>query len=539
MEGSPLIVAGDHARAASAATSTSDTTVAIDQHALAAGEFAKAASGTCNAEALRTLRLLEQHHRRISELLRYPTENPPPNTPPTEVQVLAEKPLSTSAAVAELRASKSDIGPRPSSSLRTPPGLHHSRRRPPGDPSSSIASSLASARGIRASSARQPLSPSVSNDQAPGDIEARPRRVGKRSRGSKSVPEHAHPQPSWLPPTPLNAKKSESPSAAPATDAIRPTDSDTSLKDEGFVRFYSTFENIFTKLSAPLAFAAIPFTSNEAPESEPESISPRKRQSSHSRESSPPELEVSKLISRAALRALAGEGYPENESFYVVPTAGHTVSYAQILSFDKKEKRRSESSMPGKHPHLLTEATEEDDFVDARETPSPPSPVRSNFQRSGIGKRRSRHLENRLEELDMENQTLKDIVDKLSKRLSAFEMGAQRSSMALQESIRAIRSASPAREQPKGHALHQEDEGLKQRVLELEEIASSGQHQIEKLRRENDKLNVAVEKYEDRWEKLRVSAKTRREVPSSKETVGKEAALKNGRDPVAGRFVAG
>ena len=143
--------------------------MAINEHALAAGEFAHAASGTGSAEALRTLRLLEQHHQRLSELLRYPSENPPNTTSAEpEVQAVTEKPLSTSAAVAELRASKSDLGPRPSSPLRNPPGLQHPRRLPPRDLSSSIASNLASARGIRANYTRQPLSPSVSTQQAPG-----------------------------------------------------------------------------------------------------------------------------------------------------------------------------------------------------------------------------------------------------------------------------------------------------------------------------------------------------------------------------------
>jgi hypothetical protein len=472
---------------------------------------------------LRTLRLLEQHHQRLSELLRYPSENPP-NTASTEpeVQAVTEKPLSTSAAVAELRASKSDLGPRSSSPLRNPPGLQHPRRLPPRDLSSSIASNLASARGIRANYTRQALSPSVSTQQAPGSLEALPRRDSKRSK-IPSIPENS--QPSWVPPTQPSANKEPQKPIAAAAEPV------TTANDEGFSRFYNTFENILSKLSAPLAFAGLPLISEEGPapsNPEPAPVSKR-RPASKERSGSDPDL--TKYISRAALRATARDGHSGNDSFYVVPTTGHTASYAQIMSFDQKERRRLAASIHSENPDLFSDPTEEDDFVDARETPMPVSP--SLPRRLSNRKMNSRELENKVEELDMENKSLKDCIDKLSKRLHAFEMSAQQNSMALQESMRLMRPMSPAREAVAGRGG---DEALKRRVLELEEhIALSGK-EIDRLGNENEKLKNVVTRYRERWEKLKEGAKTRRE--GGKDSPGKDALAKGG-DAAMGRFLAG
>ncbi|KAF8850673.1 hypothetical protein BDZ45DRAFT_186329 [Acephala macrosclerotiorum] len=508
MESSPLILAHDHARAASVATQSSDTTVAINEHTLAAGEFSRAASGTGSAEALRTLRLLEQHHQRLSELLRYPAENPPNTTAAeAEVQTVSEKPLSTSAAVAELRASKSDLGPRSSSPLRNPPSLQHPRRLPPRDLSSSIASNLASARGIRANYTRQPLSPSISTQQAPGSLEALPR---KRSK-VPSIPEHS--QPSWVPPKPVVPQNPQNVDTQVAlSSAVEAANS-----DEGFSRFYNTFENILSKLSAPLAFAGLPLIAEEGPEptvTEPVKA-PRRRPQSKERTDSDPDL--TKYISRAALRASNRDGHSGNDSFYVVPTSGHTASYAHILSFDQKEKRRIAASMHSENADLFPDP-EEDDFVDARETPMPPTPTMSRKTSRKISDR-DRMLENRVDELDIENKSLKDCIDKLSKRLHAFESSAQQSTMALQESMRFARAMSPARDQ----LGRSNDKALKREILDLKEQLTLSGKEITRLDRENTKLRDVVERYRERWEKLKAGAKTRRDGGAGKDSPSKDS----------------
>lgn len=467
---------------------------------------------------MRALRLLEHHHQRLSELLRYPTEHPPKASSEAEVQATTEKPLSTSAAVAELRASKSDLGPRSSSHLPNPPSLNHPRRLPPRDLSSSIASNLASARGIRANYTRQPLSPSISTQQAPGNLEALPRKDKRSSNIPPSIPEHS--QPSWIPPIqPRKTEPQKIISRIPGAASPAPA----SQSDEGFSRFYSAFENILNKLSAPLAFAGLPLTSEEAPKPpEAENASQGQRVRKHERTGSDPDL--SKFISRAALRASARDGHSGNDSFYVVPTTGHTVSYAHILSFAEKEKRRLANSMHSENPDLFADP-EEDDFVDARETPMPASPTASRRGRPlspvtmKTGKRlNGKEMELKVEELGMENQSLKGVVDKLSKRLHAFEMAAQNSSMALQESMRMMRDMSPARDlsrenSGKGQATtgDHEEEALKKRVSELDEHVQLGTREIERLGRENEKLRSVVARYRERWEKLKEGAKTRRE----------------------------
>lgn len=467
---------------------------------------------------MRTLRLLEQHHQRLSELLRYPSENPVTNpSGEPEVQATTEKPLSTSAAVAELRASKSDIGPRPSSPHRNPPSLQHPRRLPPRDLSSSIASNLASARGIRANYTRLPLSPSVSTQQAPGSLESHRRKL---SNVPQSIPEHS--QPSWIPPTQSPSRKAEPQTGTSRTSAVAEPAAATA-NDEGFSRFYSTFENILSKLSAPLAFAGLPLTSEEDPSQTPDTSSPNAKKTKSQKEVSPSDPDLTKYISRAALRATAA-GHSANDSFYVVPPSGHTVSYAHILSFAEKEKRRLVVSMHSENPELFADP-DEDDFFDAKEAPGPVSP--SSSRRFLVGSKRlsGKEMEIKVEELDIENKSLKEVVDKLSKRLHAFEMAAQNSSMALQESMRLMRPMSPAQEPAGG------DNVLRKRVAELEEHVALGGKEIERLGRENEKLKSVVARYRERWEKLKEGAKTRRD--GGKDGQGKKD------DTGFGRFVDG
>ena len=513
--------AHDHARAASIATHGSDTTVAINEHALAAGEFAKAASGTGSAEALRTLRLLEHHHRRLSELLRYPSENSISSTSGEgEIQASAEKPVPTSAAVAELRASQSDIGPRSSSPFRNPPG-QHPRHLPPRELSSSIASNLASARGIRANYIRRPISPSVSAHQAPGSLETHRRKL---SNFPQSIPEHS--QPSWIPPTQSLSHKAEPQTSTSKTSAVAETAA-TTTNDEGFSRFYSTFENILSKLSAPLAFSGLPLASEDDSAQTADTSSADAKKVRGQKDRSPSDPDLTKYISRAALRATAA-GQSANDSFYVVPPSGHTISYAHILSFAEKEKRRLAVSMHSENPDLFADPDEED-FFDARELLGPTSP--SSSRRFLVGSKRfsGKELEVRVEELDLENKSLKEVVDKLSKRLHAFEMAAQNSSMALQESMRLMRPMSPAREAANG------DGSLKRRVAELEEHVTLGGKEIDRLGKENEKLKSVVARYRERWEKLKEGAKTRRDG-------GKEGNYKDGQgkrdDPEYGQFAA-
>ncbi|KAI9731121.1 MAG: hypothetical protein M1818_007979 [Claussenomyces sp. TS43310] len=496
MEAAPLTLAHHHARAASKATNTSDTAIAISEHALAAGEFAKAATGKSSEEAMRTLKLLEQHHQRLSELLKLPTDNAIKPSDDGDVVTTQEENVKTSPAVSELQNPHNDMT-RSASPRRSNPaasGIRVPRRMPPRDVSSSIASNLASARGIRSSHERRAVSPSVTTHQAPGNLEVHPRRAPHDSGipaplvGRSNVPASGSG-------TQTETKVTRTPAS------VTPVQSKPSAAEEGFQKFYSTFESFLSRISAPLAFAGLPLISEEAHVTRTEEESKHKRNiSAHSATA---ELDLDKFISKAALRASSNPA-PGADSFYVVPTTGHTVSYANILSFAEKEKRRLAASMHTADPDLF-EDPDNDDFVDAKET-LVPSPMAS--QRSGRRIKGLKEMDNVVEELQTENKSLKECIDQLTRRLQAFESAAQSSSLAMQESMRMMKPSSPT---IKPTDASDANAKLLSRLGDLEEQIQADQKDMQKLGKENDKLRSIVSRYRERWEKLKEGAKTRRE----------------------------
>ncbi len=163
--------------------------------------------------------------------------------------------------------------------------------------------------------------------------------------------------------------------------------------------------------------------------------------------------------------------------------------YASILargghfpSFDRDGTRTSEDL---------------DEFVDARETPGPPSP-----QMTRSGKRVAGNTKT-MEELHLENEGLRALLDNVSRRLFEFEMGAQTSSIALHQSIRASMKQSPAASVTGGDA-----EG---RLAVMEEKVKEGKKELERMGKENEKLKGVVGRYRERWEKLKEGARVRRE----------------------------
>lgn len=331
-----------------------------------------------------------------------------------------------------------------------------------------------------------------------------------------------------------------------------------SFSDEPFQRFYSTFEGLISKISAPLAFAGLPLgtdSQDSARQKAPADTKLDRRPAARERPQKQPD--VSKLISRAALRAIqdtkgASDYNNAAESFYVVPTTGGTISYAGILSRAEKEARRNS-------------VEEEEDFVDARETPPSPEYLQNSAQAkqrwgmSGRGSFTSTGTKKKstktMEELQMENQALKHLSDTLSKRLHMWEVNAQSSSMALQQSLRAMhqhqqhqgsanntaastpnRQVSPSASttnpgaglapgaggtgtgptlqthpatapSPSGTAAPDSDP----RIKELEELIRRSEKEFERVGRENEKLKEVVARYRERWERLKEGARVRRE----------------------------
>ncbi|QUC21565.1 uncharacterized protein UV8b_05808 [Ustilaginoidea virens] len=517
MDSSPIVKAHDHAAAAAVATRQSaDTTVAINEHTLAAGEFANAARSTTSIEALRTLKLLEHHHRRLAELLKLPPDR---HAPPA-----GEK--------GALSGEKAD-------GAMSPDGLQSGKKMPSlaqrgfvaREMSSSIANNLASARGIRSKYRGQPLSPSISNDQAPGNVDPHPRRAGSRSHSHVQSLIDAQQQsgrPTWVPPTPpallkadssRGSKSAASPprveqTTAAAAAAAATTTTTTTTEDAGYARFYNTFGSLINKISAPLAFAGLPLiqeesvTSDQAveqqhpePSAPPPPPPPKRKPSRLASTSLSLDPDLSKIYSKATMRALVREGHSTNDSFYVVPTSGHTMSYANILTYAEKEKRRLEASQHSDlDPHGHAE-DDDDDFVDARETPVPPASPGA--RRKLVLSRTEKDLRNTVEELSLENKSLKEMLDNVSKRLHAFEASSQHSAMALAESYRIMRPGSPSAAKPA-------DEALRSKVQDMEEQLAAATTQIERLEKDNRKMQKTLDKYREKWEVLKAGAKARR-----------------------------
>ncbi|KXH42388.1 hypothetical protein CSAL01_04880 [Colletotrichum salicis] len=547
MDESSLVKAHDHAKAASNAQHQSETTVAINEHALAAGEFANAARATSSIEALRTLKLLEEHHQRLAELLKIPYDRCAAAASQNLSSETIDEKQESQASDATSDVSSPDDGRTKSGSGQQPTGAGspvatvkgvpslaaQQRRYPSREMTSSIASNLASARGIRGSRNRsQPIPPSITNDQAPGNMEVQARRDGSRTKMQNVLDQSG--KPGWIPPTSANDSPRKESEPKKTEEVTSPT------SDDGYSRFYSTFGNIINRLSAPLAFAGLPLITEESssspsssipgPVSPPAEPAPAKRNRLKPSPAAPAEPDLSKIYSRATLRAISANN--PNDSFYVVPTSGHTMSYANILNFADKEKRRLEASLHsgiggggggsgGAGDSLIED--DEDDFVDARESPSVMAPTSPGVRRRNAKPRTEQNLKNTVEELYLENRGLKDMLDKLSKRLHAFEATAQNSSLALAESIRLRRPGSPATAgltaapfttgggAGGGVGMSSTDAVLKARNKELEEQMAMAMQRMEALEKENRTMARTLEKYREKWEKLKAGAKARRQ----------------------------
>lgn len=286
----------------------------------------------------------------------------------------------------------------------------------------------------------------------------------------------------------------------PNTKLLQPnsgTSSPSPRSDEPFQKFYATFEGFFSKLSAPLAFAGLPLNVEE-PQAQAQTVRATDKPGPSSSASKPEERATAepnftKIYSKAALRAVNDEyGGPHGgpfggaESFYVVPTTGGTISYADILARAQHQRQ---------NPSDNNDDQLDDEFVDARETPQPASPTLNRRPKPGT---------KTMEELTLENEALRALADHLSKRLVEFEMGAQTSSLALQRSIRAMQS--PAASDAGGSTRDADG-----KIAMLEEQVRAAEKEVERMGRENEKLKGVVGRYRERWEKLKEGARVRRE----------------------------
>lgn len=485
--------AHDHAKAASDATQTSNFTIAINEHTQAAGEFSLAAKSTSSIEALRTLRLLENQHQQLSELIKFSVQHPAKRASASEKDGADHVDEKASALTAGADTKTDTVASTASKASGALPSLmpQAQRRYPPTrELSSSIASNLASARGIRGSRRGIPAAPSVSNEIAPGNLDTTSRKDGSKTRMQNMLDNKGRQKPSWVPPVQNPAQATRQLSI---DEAIREESRATaSPSDEGFSRFYNTFGSIINTLSAPLAFAGLPLIAEDSTSSENKTS----ESSSQKRRSTSDEPDLNKIYSKATLRSIYRDGHSPTDSFYVVPPSGHTVSYANILNFDQKEKRRAmAASVHGSDAG--SNDPDEEDFVDARESQMFLSP---NVKRRVGKSQNERGLYNAIEELNTENIGLKDMLDKVTKRLAAFEASAQHSRLAIVDSMQLRRPSSPLSQSGGAGAS---DDALRRRNRELEEELASAV-------KENNHLQRTVDKYRKRWQEVISSAKERR-----------------------------
>ncbi|KAF1991292.1 hypothetical protein K402DRAFT_444003 [Aulographum hederae CBS 113979] len=452
MEKGPLTLAHNHGKAASLETQKGNISTASSEHNLAAAEFSNALKGTGDFEAIRVLRLLELEHIRLAEHIKA-TSQPVAHVLSTteEQEEEGDDPTTTDTPASAPR--RTDNAPRRRSPPHATPGSTSpvSSRRPPRDLSSSIASNLATARGRPTPQSRRglPASPEVSAHNAGGRMVGLPdRRVNTQTTDSRRQP--------GIPAPVLGPTR---------TDKLQQTSNASNPADDNFNRFFSTFEGLFSKISAPLAFAGLPLYPDNSTQPEPptKAKEPPSRGSARARSRAPDDPDLNFLYSPAALRAIKDDvgAFPANsESFYVVPPSGGTISYAHMAA----GRNQGPTSVGDDGP---ARSLEDDEFVDARETFDPDSPRASRHSRDGsmnmkasalITNRRlpsgrqaprgtvsqPRHSPNRKtnEELELENEQMKKLLDMQSKRLAMWEASSQSQSMALAQSIRAANSAA-------------------------------------------------------------------------------------------------
>lgn len=279
----------------------------------------------------------------------------------------------------------------------------------------------------------------------------------------------------------------------------------TSPAEDGFARFYSNLTSgPFSKISSMLAFAALPLTE---PASQPSSPTSSRSEKTSVRAHN--EADIKSLISPAALHALeeqsrrqglGGQVFGPGESFYVVPPSGGTASYANIISREQRYAAR-------RHHHLSDINEEDAEFVDAREN----QPLRTSATGGPSGRALSSAQpaasSHRVEELELENDTLKNVLDQMSHRLQAFERSAQDASMAaLAQSMASVRTTGAGAAHP-GPSLHP-DPADRERERLMEEELQLAVKEIQKLRSQNGKYKNYLEKLKD---SARQKEKERRE----------------------------
>ena len=420
------------------------------------------------------LQLLEEHHKRLADIIR-------------TRDVIAKQLVENGAAVPEKTESMEQV-------VAVGGSTQAVAIEPPIKSQRSSSSVFAK---VQEQQHRRDSSPALAKDMASrrGIPQAQRRKIPPPITGSTPAASHS--------PDSTRRKahnKHHEVVDAPSVLSTAQVEERTNPADDGFSRFYSGLTSgPFSKISSMLAFAALPLSEPPSQPSSPTSSRVDKTVRAHN------EPDISKLISSGAMKALedsqrrkgdSGKVFGPGESFYVVPPSGGTASYANIMRTEQRYARRQQGH--------LSNIEEDNEFVDARETQHPKTGAYGSgpglhlkVAGSGPGTSTPNH---KAEELELENETLKQVLDQLSHRLQAFERSAQDASMAaLTQSMASVRTTGGGRV----------DEGIGDRERIMEDELQRAVREISKLKGQN-------QKYKDYLERLKDSARQRDKVKKEK-----------------------
>lgn len=443
-----------------------------EEHKQASVDFARAAKGTSDVEALRILRLLEDQHQRLARIVQTtPQESPKDESAPKET-------LPPSKDAESTTRSENEAAPKPEAKAGRTTLANARMGKQARDSSPSLARDIAARRGIPQSSRNAP-SPAA---------QARARQLSPESRRRASAPSTSN-----APPSIVDSQSS----LQQARKAQKAED------EEGFARFYSNLTSgAMSKLSTALAFAGLPLTADQVQQDPTTEQKSKKRTVSAGNDP-----DVKKIYSKAALDAIEddhrrrgtlGHGFGPAESFYVVQKGGGTYSYADIA----RAQQQQQLSDIGED--------EEAEFVDAREVPAPSSLKTSrilNQRRASFGKPKTE------EELELENTILKQTLEQMTTRLDAFEAHAQDASMAaLTQSMATLRPQAAQQPQQQNSV----DPAMQERLRQLEKQVEQQAEERQKLETLATKQEKMLKKYHSKWEEIKKSAREKERVKKEK-----------------------
>ncbi|KAJ3046006.1 hypothetical protein HDV00_003754 [Rhizophlyctis rosea] len=287
--------------------------------------------------------------------------------------------------------------------------------------------------------------------------------------------------------------------------------------EDPFNKFWEVVENLVQKISVtgPVAFTTAPL-GNE-----------------------PPQLQVNTVLSPSSQTSGRPADHMENDplrsttmlnSYFVIPphnSAGSPIS-SPLPSMGQS------SLQPAQYNADLvnTTASVDSNFFGGAgrratvgiETMQPLGVTAAQRGQSGIRPRKT------LEEYQIENEQLKQTIDMLTRKVALLERAAEENNL-LRSSIIQFRqdfqkqakrlmhnqSASGIRTGPVPHpsqykphmsAADMSSTSAAQRIAELED-------ELNRVREESEKQNVAMQRYKERWDKLKESAKRKKEAKAS------------------------